>query len=162
MAKKSSGSTFKGSPIFSYGNTTRKPSSPVMSPSNISGESGMSSKERMLRAMQPNQQQEEPFSMTQSFEKIIGSGQPTSTQQASSFGGFGGGLPSLGQLEASSMRLADAAAKRELAGADAAAKRELAGKQAEAEMEARMKGYGGIEDIMKSMRRQRSRSQYQY
>lgn len=144
MAKKSSGSTFKGSPIFSYGNTTRKPSSPVMSPSNISGE-------RMLRAMQPNQQQEEPFSMTQSFEKIIGSGQPTSTQQASSFGGFGGGLPSLGQLEASSMRLADAAAKRE-----------LAGKQAEAEMEARMKGYGGIEDIMKSMRRQRSRSQYQY
>lgn len=150
MAKKSSGSTFNGSPIFSYGNTTRKPRNPVMSPSNISGDGLLSSKERMLSAMQPRQQQA-PFSMTKSFEEIIGSGQPTSTQQASSFGGFGGGLPSLGQLEASSMRLADAAAKRE-----------LAGKQAEAELEARMKGYGGIEDIMKSMRRQRMRSQYQY
>lgn len=151
MAKKSSGSTFNGSPIFSYGNTTSKPRNPVMSPSNISGEGGLSSKERMLRAMQPSQQKEEPFSMTQSFEKIIGGGQPTSIQPTSSFGGFGGGLPSLGQLEASSMRLADAAAKRE-----------LAGKQAEAELESRMKGYGGIEDIMKSMRRQRRRSQYQY
>lgn len=146
MAKKNSGSTFKGNPIFSFGNTTRKPSNPVMSPSNISGDSGSFWKNAMSKALQPRQE-DSPFSMTQSFEKIIGGGKSPVNQ---SFGG-GGGLPSMSELEASSMRLADAASKRD-----------LAEKQAEAELEARMKGYGGIEDIMKSMRRQRMRSQYQY
>lgn len=144
MAKKNSGSTFQGRPIFASGNTVVKPSSPAMSPSNISGDVGLSSRDRMLRAMQPSQQKEEPFSMTQSFEKFIGKGQPTSI-------GGGGGFQGMGELEAASMRLADAASKRG-----------LAEKQSEAELEARMKGYGGIEDMMKSMRRQRRRSQYQY
>ena len=145
MAKKNSGSTFNGKPIFSSGVKEGAPSSP----SNISGDSGSFLKNTMSQALQPRKE-EYPFSMTQSFDKLIGGCQSSVNKSIGSFGG-GRMMPSMNELEAASMRLADAASKRG-----------LAEKQAEAEMEARMSGYESIEDMMKKMRRKRISSQYQY
>lgn len=159
MAKKSSGSTFNGKPIFSSGVKRGAPSSP----SNISGDSGSFWKNTMAQALQPRPQ-EEPFSLTQSFDSIMSGGKSPAAQSMpigtfakslgfqspvnQSFGG-GGGIPSLSGLASASMSLADAASRRE-----------LAQKQAEAEMSARMQGYSSLEDMQREMRRQRRRSLY--
>ena len=63
-------------------------------------------------------------------------------------GGFGGGLPSMGQLEASSMRLADAASRRNIA-------------EKEAEMntieetDAKKQGFSSVNEMQYSARRSR-------
>jgi len=62
----------------------------------------------------------------------------------SSRGGFSGGLPSMGQLEASSMRLADAASRRD-----------IAEKEAEKNLEAMEMGYDSLEDMQSEAKNSR-------
>lgn len=59
-------------------------------------------------------------------------------------GGFGGGLPSMGQLEASSMRLADAASRRG-----------ISEKEAEAELGAKSSGYSSLDEMQRDIRSKR-------
>lgn len=56
----------------------------------------------------PKKKPEEQMAIQSSFGKMIGG-----TAGGSAAGGMGGGLPSMAELEASSMRLAGAAAKRD-------------------------------------------------
>jgi hypothetical protein len=66
-------------------------------------------------------------------------------------GGFGGGLPSMGQLEGASMRLADAASKRN-----------ISEKQAESEMSAKLAakaaGFGSADEMSQYTKKKREES----
>jgi hypothetical protein len=62
-------------------------------------------------------------------------------------GGFGGGLPSMGQLEGASMRLADAASKRN-----------ISEKQAESEMSAKAAGFGSADEMSQYTKNKREQS----
>lgn len=75
--------------------------------------------------------------INQSYNKMIGG-------ESIGGSGFGGGLPSMGSLEAASMRLADAASRRN-----------IAEKEAESEMSAKSSGYSSLGEMQRDMRSKR-------
>lgn len=83
-------------------------------------------------------------SIGQSYNKMIGGG------SIGSFGGggFGGGLQSMGSLEAASMRLADAASRREIA-------EKQAEKELEDEYSAKSSGYSSAKEMQRDIRGKR-------
>jgi hypothetical protein len=78
----------------------------------------------------------------QSYNKMIGGGGAGGSMYSG--GGSGGGLPSMMELEASSMRLADAASRRN-----------IAEKEAEADIAARQEGFRSFDEKQRYAKRAR-------
>lgn len=81
-----------------------------------------------------------------SYNKMIGGGGAGGSMYSG--GGFGGGLPSMGSLEAASMRLANAASRRNIA-------EKQAERESEIELQAKQSGYSSLDEMQRDIRSKR-------